>query len=143
MKDPSNFHRKGAVRGVARLWRALIASLHGLRSAFQNEEAFRLEVAAAVLLIPVALLLSFSPLEKVALIGVVFGVLITELLNSGIEATVDLVSEDYHPLAKKAKDIASAAVFLSLVFAVAVWSVLIVLHFDLIDACLASSVAGT
>ena len=136
MTTPSRFHRKGAVRGSARLWRAFLASMQGLRSAFEDEEAFRLEVVAALILIPLALILPFSTLEKLALVGVIFFVLVTELLNSGIEATVDLASAEYHPLAKKAKDIASAAVFLSLVLAGAVWITLIVFNLDLIRACL-------
>lgn len=136
MTVSSRFHQKGAVRGSARLWRAFIASMHGLGSAFKDEEAFRLEVIAALVLIPAALFLPFSLLEKLALVGVVFLVLITELLNSGIEATVDLASSEYHLLAKKAKDMASAAVFLSLILAGAVWFFIIASHLDLIGACL-------
>ncbi len=107
--------------GVQRLWRAVGYSLHGFTSAFRHEEAFRQEALLAAVLIPVALLLNVSGLGKALMVASVVLVLIVELLNSAIEAAVDRVSLDQHRLAKRAKDIGSAAVFLSLVNLAAVW----------------------
>ena len=107
--------------GFARLGNALIYSLHGFASAYQHEAAFRQEVLLAVVLIPLALLLDASGLARALMIASVLLVLIVELLNSAIEAAVDLVSMEHHPLAKRAKDIGSAAVMLSLVNVAVVW----------------------
>jgi diacylglycerol kinase (ATP) len=106
------------------LLRPFIASrvaLEGLAAAWRHEVPFRLELAAAAVLLPLALYLGKTPLERALLLGCIFLVLIVELLNSALETTVDRVSLDDHPLAKRAKDIASAAVGLSLVNAAAVW----------------------
>ena len=106
------------------LLRPLIASrvaLEGLAAAWRHEVPFRLELAAAAVLLPLALYLGKTPLERALLLGCIFLVLVVELLNSALETTVDRVSLDDHPLAKRAKDIASAAVGLSLVNAAAVW----------------------
>ncbi len=107
--------------GAQRLWRAVGYSLHGFTSAFRHEEAFRQEVLLAAVLIPIALLLKVSGLGKALMVASVVLVLIVELLNSAIEAAVDRVSFDQHRLAKRAKDIGSAAVFLSLANVAAVW----------------------
>jgi diacylglycerol kinase (ATP) len=107
--------------GLPRLWRALRYSLSGLRAAFKHEDAFRQETVAALVLIPVALVWPVPLVHKALLIGSVFLVLVVELLNSGIEAVVDRISLDRHPLAKRAKDIGSAAVFLSLVNLGIIW----------------------
>jgi diacylglycerol kinase (ATP) len=109
-------------------WRATGIALQGLRAAFQHEEAFRQEVIIAAIAIPVALLLPTSILGKVLMITSVLLVLIIELLNSALEAAVDRTSLEQHPLAKRAKDIASAAVLLSIVNAVVVWGLVIFLH---------------
>jgi diacylglycerol kinase (ATP) len=106
------------------LLRPFIASrvaLEGLAAAWRHEVPFRLELAAAAVLLPLALYLGKTPLERALLLGCIFLVLVVELLNSALETTVDRVSLDDHPLAKRAKDIASAAVGLSLVNAAAVW----------------------
>jgi len=107
--------------GFARLGNALIYSLHGFASAYQHEAAFRQEVLLAVVLIPLALLLDASGLARALMIASVLLVLMVELLNSAIEAAVDLVSMEHHHLAKRAKDIGSAAVMLSLVNVAVVW----------------------
>jgi len=111
--------------GVRRLLYALGYSLHGLESAVRHEEAFRQEMLLAVVLIPIALLLDVGGPAKALMVASVLLVLIVELLNSGIEAAVDRISLDQHQLAKRAKDLGSAAVFLSLVNAAAVWAVVL------------------
>jgi diacylglycerol kinase (ATP) len=107
--------------GLQRNWRALRYSLSGLRAALAHEHAFRQELMLAAILIPVALIIPVSGLSKALLVGSVMLVLIVELLNSAIEATVDRISLEAHTLAKRAKDIGSAAVFLSLVNVVIIW----------------------
>jgi diacylglycerol kinase (ATP) len=102
-------------------WRATGIAMQGLRAAFQHEEAFRQEIVVAAIAIPVALLSPVSPLGKVLMIASILLVLIVELLNSALESAVDHTSLEQHPLAKRAKDVASAAVFLSIVNALAVW----------------------
>jgi diacylglycerol kinase (ATP) len=99
----------------------LFYSLAGLAAAFRHEAAFRLEVLLAVILIPLALLLPVSGLGKALLIAAVLLTLIVELVNAAVEAVVDRISLENHPLAKRAKDIGSAAVFVSLINAAAVW----------------------
>src|SRR5688572_32796324 len=99
---------------LTRIWNALFYSLAGLAAAFRHEPAFRLEVLLAVILIPVALAMPVSGLGKGLLIGAVLLTLIVELVNAAIEATVDRISLENHPFAKRAKDIGSAAVFVSL-----------------------------
>jgi diacylglycerol kinase (ATP) len=118
MEQESPFKGK---TGLKRLWNAFNYSLAGFSAAFKNEDAFRQEVFLAAILIPIALLLHLEGIKKAVLIGSVLLVLIVELLNSGIEATVDRISLENHHLAKRAKDIGSAAVFLSLVNVAAVW----------------------
>ncbi len=107
--------------GLRRIWNALFYSMDGLRAAYRHEDAFRQEALLAVLLIPLALFLPGSGLGKGLMIASVFLVLIVELLNSAVEATVDRVSLEHHQLAKRAKDIGSAAVMMSLVNVVVVW----------------------
>jgi diacylglycerol kinase (ATP) len=94
-------------------------------AAWRDEAAFRQELAACALLVPLALWLPVAPLERVALIGSLVLVLVVELLNSAIEAAVDRVGVERHALAKKAKDLGSAAVMLSLTFAAITWAVLL------------------
>lgn len=111
--------------GLKRLWNALFYSLDGFAAAFRNEQAFRMEVLLALVLIPLAMFLPVSNIGKTLLIASVLLVLIVELLNSAIEATVDRISLEKHELAKRAKDMASAAVLLSLVNLAAVWLLVI------------------
>lgn len=111
--------------GLTRLWNALGYSMHGIRSAYQHEDAFRMEVFAAAVAIPVALFLPVGYLGKALMIGSILLVLIVELINSAIEATVDRISLDDHDLAKRAKDIGSAAVLFSIVNALAVWGLVL------------------
>jgi diacylglycerol kinase (ATP) len=111
--------------GVERILNACNYSLHGLASAFRHEEAFRQEVWLAIVLIPIALLLDVGAPSKALMVGSVLLVLIVELLNSGIEAAIDRISLAQHQLAKRAKDLGSAAVFVSLVNVAVVWAVVL------------------
>ena len=108
-------------RGLLRVMRAVGASANGLVGAFREEAAFRQELALATLVIPLALWLGHSGVERALLIAPMLLVLIVELLNSAIEATVDRIGFERHKLAGLAKDIGSAAVFVSFVLLVAVW----------------------
>jgi diacylglycerol kinase (ATP) len=107
--------------GLVRIARAFGYSMQGFGSALRHEHAFRQELMLCAVLLPVALWLPVSVTEHVLLIGCLFIVLITELLNSAIEAVVDRVSLEDHALSKRAKDIGSAAVFLALVLAGITW----------------------
>ncbi|GAA5525758.1 diacylglycerol kinase [Microbulbifer aestuariivivens] len=107
--------------GIARLIDASNYSRQGLLAAWRNEAAFRQEAILAILLLPLALWLGDSGVERALLIGVTLLVLIVELLNSAIEATVDRIGAEPHPLSKVAKDTASAAVSLSLLLWLFTW----------------------
>ena len=111
--------------GLRRLWNASRHSLEGLRAAAIHEDAFRQELAIAAILLPLGLWLGDTGVEKALLAGSVLMVLVVELLNSAVEATVDRISLEEHPLAKRAKDLGSAAVMLSLVTCGAVWLLLL------------------
>ena len=111
--------------GIRRIWNAFLYSMDGLKAAFTHEDAFRQEVVLAAILIPVALFLPASGLGKALMVGSVMLVLIVELMNSSVEATVDRISLDDHPLAKRAKDIGSSAVFLSLVNVPLIWGLVL------------------
>lgn len=108
--------------GLRRVRNALGYSLAGLRAAYAHEDAFRQEALLAALLIPLALYLPVSGVGRALMIGSILLVLMVELLNSAIEATVDRISLENHHLAKRAKDIGSAAVFFALANVVAVWA---------------------
>jgi len=112
-------------RGLARIVSASRYSLQGLAFAWTSEQAFRQELLVAVPAMCAATLLPLAALEKLALVGVLVLVLVVELLNSAIEAVVDRISLERHPLSRVAKDLGSAAVFLSVLFAVLVWAVLV------------------
>jgi len=107
--------------GLRRIWNALFYSIDGLKAAYRHEDAFRQEVWLAVVLIPLALFLPVSGIGKALMMASVLMVLIVELLNSAVEATVDRVSLEHHLLAKRAKDIGSAAVLFSLINVAVVW----------------------
>lgn len=107
--------------GLVRLWNACGYSLAGFRAAFKHEDAFRQETLLAIILIPLALWLPVTPVGKALMIASVLLVIIVELLNSAIEATVDRISLENHDLAKRAKDIGSAAVLVSLCNVIVVW----------------------
>lgn len=111
--------------GIRRLMNAFGYSLQGFGAAFKHEDAFRQEVFLAIVLIPLALYLGDNRVEQALMIASVLLVLIVELLNSAIEAAVDHTSIERHPLAKQAKDIGSAAVFIALLIVAVVWGVVL------------------
>jgi diacylglycerol kinase (ATP) len=110
--------------GLKRVWNALRYSMRGFGHAWRVESAFRQELILAIVLVPVALFLPVSALERLALLGSVIMVLIVELINSSIEAAVDRISLDPHKLAGRAKDLGSAAVFLALVLCALAWTLI-------------------
>ncbi len=112
--------------GLRRLWNALHYSFDGLKAAYQHEDAFRQEIRVAAILLPLAIWLPVSRIETALMIASVLAVLIVELLNSAVEAVVDRVSLENHHLAKRAKDIGSAAVFVSLCAVALIWGVILV-----------------
>lgn len=107
--------------GLRRLINAARYSFSGLAEAARHEDAFRQELILAAVLVPLGLWLGSNGLERALLAGSVLAVLVVELLNSAVEATVDRISLENHRLAKRAKDMGSAAVMLSLLSAAAVW----------------------
>jgi diacylglycerol kinase (ATP) len=114
--------------GLVRLWNALHYSLEGYKAAFRHEDAFRQEVLMAVVLIPLGLYLGKTGVERALLVASVLLVMMVELLNSAVEATVDRISLENHALAKRAKDIGSAAVLTSLTTLAAVWGLILFSH---------------
>lgn len=113
-------HKKSGT-GLGRIIRAFTWSMAGIRQAFSNEAAFRQECMLVAVMAPLGIWLGQTGTEKALLVGSLLIILIVELLNSGIEATVDRISEEQHELAGRAKDMGSAAVFLALVNALVVW----------------------
>lgn len=114
----SEFKSKG---GLMRIYKAFTYTLAGLKTAWRYEHAFRQEAILVMIGVVIALVLRVSLYERLLLIGVLLLVLIVELLNSAIEAVVDRVSLERHPLSKNAKDLGSAAVFMSLALVVITW----------------------
>ena len=111
--------------GIKRIINAFFFSLHGFKACFRTEEAFQQEVYLAVLMIPIGFWLGDGALEKIALIGAVMLVLIVEILNTAVERAIDRISFEKHELSKEAKDMGSAAVFLSLIFCGFVWAMIL------------------
>jgi len=111
--------------GLRRLFNAFGYSMAGLKAAYKNEDAFRQEVVMAIVLIPLAIYLGDGGIARAVMVASVILVVIVELLNSSIEATVDRISLDNHMLAKRAKDIGSAAVLISLVNMAVVWALVL------------------
>lgn len=108
--------------GFSRLLNALKYSGKGLAAAFTHEAAFRQELFASLVLIPLAFFIGENTLEILLLLATLILVLIVELLNSGLEAIADAVSTEHHPLVGRAKDLGSAAVFLSILLALCIWA---------------------
>ncbi|QDF75684.1 MULTISPECIES: diacylglycerol kinase [Shewanella] len=116
---PENNH------GIKRIFRATGFSIQGLKLAWQSEAAFRQELILVAFMLPVAFLLDVTVVERILLIMTLMIVLIVELLNSAIEAVVDRIGPEIHPLSGQAKDIASAAVFIALVLCGLTWLLII------------------
>ena len=122
--SPQESPHKGKT-GLKRVWNAFFYSLEGFKAAWKHEDAFRQEAILALILIPLALLLTDVALERALMIASVLLVLIVELINSAIEATVDRISLENHQLAKRAKDIGSAAVLIALVDVLVLWGLVL------------------
>jgi len=105
--------------------RALGYALKGLRAVWQTEVAFRQEVFASIVIVPLGLFLGATSVEKVLLVGSWLMVLVVELINSSLETIVDLAQPEQHPLAGRAKDIGSAAVLISILLVAFVWAILL------------------
>ena len=120
---------KPAPNPVTRLIKATGYSFSGLRAAYQNEQAFRQEVWLCFILVPLAFYLTDIGIERALLIGVWLLVMITELMNSAIEAVVDRIGDEWHELAGRAKDIASAAVMMALLLAGITWFLIVIEKF--------------
>ena len=111
--------------GFRRVRNAFFYSMAGFSAAYKNEDAFRQEVFLAMILVPLAFFLPVSGIGRAIMIGSILLVLMVELLNSAIEATVDRISIEHHALAKQAKDIGSAAVFVALANVAIVWTLVL------------------
>ena len=112
--------------GIKRLVNAFGYSIAGTLAAFKHEDAFRQEVILAAILTPIAIYYGETAIDQALMISSLFLIIIVELLNSSIEATVDRISVKHHKLAKRAKDIGSAAVFFSLINATLIWFLILV-----------------
>lgn len=122
------FVNKPGKTGIARVIDATTYSWHGLIATWRNEAAFRQEAYLAVFLIPLALWLGQSGVERALLVGTTLLVMIVELLNSAVEAVVDRIGPEKHPLSKIAKDTGSAAVAVSLLLWLTTWSCILLPH---------------
>jgi diacylglycerol kinase (ATP) len=111
-------------KGIKRVYNATLYSMAGIRAAYRTEAAFRQELLLCIILIPLAFWLGTSAVERALLVASCLLVLITELLNSSIEVVVDRISAEHNELSGKAKDISSAAVFISLWTAGIVWALI-------------------
>ena len=114
-------HESVMPRGPGKIWRAFMWSCKGLAVAFRIESSFRLEVYGLIVLAPLAFWLGQTPIERALLVGCLFLVLSAELLNSAVEQVVDKISPEYAVFAGRAKDMGSAAVFLTMLNVLAVW----------------------
>jgi diacylglycerol kinase (ATP) len=122
MEPVSEFKSKS---GLKRIFSAFFYSMEGLKAAWRHEHAFRQELVLFIVATAVALALRISAFEKLVLIAVMVLILIVELINSAIEAVVDRISLERHPLSKNAKDFGSAAVLLACLLAAATWGVVL------------------
>ena len=114
--------------GLNRVWHAFGYSLAGLRAGWQ-EKAFQQEAVAALVLVPLSFWLGQSWIEIALLIGTVVFVMVVELLNTGLESAIDRVGPEWHDLSKRAKDMGSAAVLLSLLLCLGVWVAAVYVRF--------------
>ena len=109
---------------IAHILNAFIWSMAGIKAAWKNEQAFRWEAAIVLLMMPVGLWLGRTAVEWALLIASAMSILITELLNSAVEVVVDRIGPERHELSKRAKDMGSAAAFISMITAVIVWGLI-------------------
>jgi diacylglycerol kinase (ATP) len=116
--------RHNQAGGLRRVWNAMLYSVAGMRAAWDNEAAFRQEIVLCLILVPAAFWVGGNAVERVLLIGSCLLVLVVELLNSAIEAAIDRIGADRHRLSGRAKDMGSAAVFISLLLALSCWALI-------------------
>ena len=121
--------KKLLIKIAVKIKDATYYSINGLNAVFKDEFAFRLELIVGLIALPLAVFFGKSALERAVLISVLIIVLIAELLNSAIETTLNRIDLNWHPLTKKAKDMGSAAVFLSIMNALIVWLIIIIPHY--------------
>ena len=117
-QDAANFKSKSGIKRIFKAWQY---SIQGLKAAIRHEAAFRQELMLCIVLAPLAFFLGQTGFEVLFLLSTLFLLLITELLNSAIEAVADKLSQEYDPLIGRAKDLGSAAVFLCLSLIALVW----------------------
>lgn len=129
MTAPKEVNPQKRRRGLHRVWHALRYSLEGLRAGW-GETAFRQEVLAAAVLLPLAFWVGRGWVEVALLIGTVVLVMVVELLNTGIETAIDRIGPEWHALSKRAKDMGSAAVLLSLLLCGGTWIAALWTHFS-------------
>ena len=110
---------------LQRIWKACLYSKDGLAAAIKNEAAFRQELVLFAIALPILYVIPLSLEAKLLLLMAHFVILIVEILNSAIEAVVDLAAPEFSRLAKRAKDLGSAAVFLSLLLTASLWGILL------------------
>jgi len=115
--------------GIRRIYNAFFYSVSGFKACFKTEEAFQQEVFLALIMVPLAFWLGDSAIEQLILIGSVFLVIIVELLNTAVERAIDRISFEKHELSKEAKDMGSAAVLTSLIFAGLAWALILLPKF--------------
>lgn len=120
---------KPGKRGLIHIIQATGYSMKGLKAAVKYEEAFRLELLAMVVMLPLAIWLGEGAVERALLIGTLMLVLVVELINSALEAVVDRVGVEHHELSGRAKDIGSAAVFVAMLNVVVVWGIVLYQRF--------------
>ena len=113
-----------------RITRAFSFSMAGLRAAYKQESAFRQELILSIVLVPLGIVLGRTGIERIMLIGSILIVLIVELLNSAVEATVDRGGKNWDKLAGRAKDMGSAAVLMALLLLVLTWGLILFDHFE-------------
>jgi diacylglycerol kinase (ATP) len=123
MTDTTNEFKSKA--GLRRIYNAMKYSWEGFKAAWEHEHAFRQELVMVIIGTAIALFLPISAFQRLFLISVLILVLIVELINSAIEAIVDRISLERHPLSKRAKDIGSAAVMLAMLIAASAWAVVL------------------
>lgn len=111
---------------MKRLWYALLHSLSGIKAAYKDEAAFRQEAWLAVILVPAGFILAPDTVSVILMETSIILVLIIELLNTAVESAIDRIGPERHPLSKKAKDTASAAVLLSLINLFMVWALILI-----------------
>lgn len=117
---------KSEYKGIKRILKAFTYSIDGLKSAFKSEEALRQDIYLCSVLLIIAILLNVTYVEKLLLITPLFIIIFAELVNTSIEVVIDRISEDYHILSKKAKDIGSLLVLISFIYTIAVWLTILI-----------------